>query len=368
MHYIEEDKTDKNKHDKNSTRNDNKRNYNSKNSRGVINFNLIYEKLNHELEYIHNMFDTKFTLYEKICEANDDTQYEVTEIDSSKIAKAQYELKYKKIIAEKEQAQNKSIEKHKNNEVDQNIMKRIDEHRHNIADTVLKVNEVREQKIQEESTSENSVYKMKKLLEELNNGYEQPQMHLLDKFDKILQNPDLANCDGYANETFNAIINHLKHIEKSYEFNAIDPIDEERDHIELKHKLLKFEKSRHETNPILVQEENNLSESEKLKSKINKSKDLNEIKKIENKITKLLVANSLDSENLDDEIEINDQDTLDLSESYYKKSIIRARKRMIDKQVEYVDRMYELNSKTNDFYSDNLSKLETRIKQHCSES
>lgn len=67
----------------------------------------------------------------------------------------------------------------------------------------------------------------------------------LDKFDEMMTN-GLSQSDDSANEIYKAIASLLKKVEKDYDFNAIDPIDEERDNIELKHKLLSLEKAKHE--------------------------------------------------------------------------------------------------------------------------
>lgn len=45
-----------------------------------------------------------------------------------------------------------------------------------------------------------------------------------------------------ATEIYKSITNLLKKIEKDYKFNAIDPIDEERDYTDLKHKLIAYER------------------------------------------------------------------------------------------------------------------------------
>lgn len=177
-------------------------------------------------------------------------------------------------------------------------------------------------------------------------------------------NKELSDSNESANEIYKSIASLLKKAEKDYDFNAIDPIDEDRDHIELKHKLLSLEKAKHEKK-LLLAEEDNLSEDEKFKlDQIENIKSLSEIKALEDKVILLLKKNSVP---IEEHIPSLDQETHEVSDSYFKKSIIKARGRLIERQRELLDKEHELNSKTNDFYSNNLSQLETKIKHKSKE-
>lgn len=119
----------------------------------------------------------------------------------------------------------------------------------------------------------------------------------LSKFDTILDKFDTESSEGYANDAYKAIVALIKQAEKEYDFNIIDPVDEERDHIELKHKLLSYEKAKHESNPILIEkiDDDVLTDTDRLLfDKIEEIKDLNELKQAEDRIVKLLRARDPD--------------------------------------------------------------------------
>lgn len=106
-----------------------------------------------------------------------------------------------------------------------------------------------------------------------------------------------------------------------------------------------------------------LEEKEKL-DEVDSIKDLSEIKALEDKVVLLLKSNNVP---IEDYIPDLDQETHKVSDSYYKKSIIKARERLIERQKELLEKEHELNSKNNDFYSNNLSQLETKIKNKSKE-
>lgn len=232
-----------------------------------------------------------------------------------------------------------------------------------IANHVLELNDLKEKNTRDLK----AVNELKQLMKDLQEGVDcwenEFTTNCLDKFDEIM-NKELSDSNESANEIYKSIASLLKKAEKDYDFNAIDPIDEDRDHIELKHKLLSLEKAKHEKK-LLLAEEDNLSEDEKSKlDQIENIKSLSEIKALEDKVILLLKKNSVP---IEEHIPSLDQETHEVSDSYFKKSIIKARGRLIERQRELLDKEHELNSKTNDFYSNNLSQLETKIKHKSKE-
>jgi hypothetical protein len=219
------------------------------------------------------------------------------------------------------------------------MLKRINECRDSIANKVLEINALKEKKSRDEAHITMPFTQMLELLRDLEISLEFAETEFsekyLDKCEQVLTNVDFEHSDGFANETYKAIVALLKQAEKEHEFNVIDPVDEDRDHIELKHKLLSFEKSKHEMNPILAHDENRLSDEDKIQfEQIDDMKDLDELKIAEDKLVKLLRAKNGLPDSYTPEL---DKETLELSDSYYKKAIMRARGRMINKQKEFVD-------------------------------
>lgn len=156
-------------------------------------------------------------------------------------------------------------------------------------------------------------------------------------------------------------MNLLKQAEKEYDFNVIDPVDEDRDQMELRHKLLSFEKSKHEMNPILSYDDNKLSDEDKIQfEQIEHMRDLDEIKRVEDKLVRLLRAKNALPESYTPEL---DRETLELSDSYYKKAIVRSRTRMVDKQREYVTKETDLNAKINKLHNSKLAQIEAQIRR-----
>ena len=86
--------------------------------------------------------------------------------------------------------------------------------------------------------------------------------------------------------------------------------------------------------------------------------DLNEIKILENRCLKIL-------DNLgDDTSEYRkncDRDTLELSDNYYKKIILKTRLKMIEEKGNLHDIQYEYHSKKHKLYKDKLNELESEI-------
>jgi len=326
---------------------------------------IIYNRLTRELDSIQQSFHRKFDLYDKICDANDETQYRTTEIDSLKLKKAQYELKYKKLIAEKAQLQNDYTKLANSHDSSSAKMDGLKDLKDQIGNHVLELNSLKEKN----NRDEKSVNELKQLMKDLQESVEFSEnefsTNCLDKFDQIMTgDSSIGSNNNNANDIYKTITALLKQVEKDYEFNGIDPVDEERDHMELKHKLLSYEKARHEMNPILVNEDILTQQDKNQLEIIEEIKDLSEIKRLEDRIIKLL-------KNKNAPIEMNtsdlDKSTIELSDSYYKKAIVKARGRMVDKQTEYLNKEHELNSKTNDFYSKFLSQLETQLKQNSKE-
>jgi hypothetical protein len=162
-----------------------------------------------------------------------------------------------------------------------------------------------------------------------------------------------------ANDIYKSIIGLLKNIEKDYNFNAIDPIDEERDHVDLKHKLLQLEKHREQMNAMGFRREDRLTQEDQAKiANIQSIKDLNEIKLLENRVIKLLKTRDIE---INPQLPHFDPATLDLSDEYYKGVILKARGKMMDKKMDLLNLETEYNSKKKEFYQEKLDQLETDI-------
>ena len=246
------------------------------------------------------------------------------------------------------------------------LLKRINECRNSIADKVIEINSIRERNRQKDGVAMSTPYKhVLSLLNELESSLDIADNEFsekyLDQCEQVLTKIDFENCEGFANETFKAIMNLLKQAEKEYDFNVIDPVDEDRDQMELRHKLLSFEKSKHEMNPILAHDENKLSDEDKIQfEQIEDMRDLDEIKRVEDKLVRLLRAKNALPDSYTPEL---DRETLELSDSYYKKAIVRARTRMVDMQREYVTKETDLNAKINKLYTSKLGHIEAQIRR-----
>ena len=62
---------------------------------------MLYQKLIEELNLKQQVFTKKFDLYDMICNANEGIYWEIPETDSAMLKRAQTEMKYKKLIAQK---------------------------------------------------------------------------------------------------------------------------------------------------------------------------------------------------------------------------------------------------------------------------
>lgn len=235
------------------------------------------------------------------------------------------------------------------------VIKKIKEQ---IGITALKLNSQKEKNKRDEKC----VKELKELLESLKENIEYSDTKFskecLSLFDKCFYSTD-NSTKFWANDVYKAITKLLKDVEKKYDFNAIDPIDEERDHADLKFKLMSYEKHKEQLGPVFMREDT-LSQSDKNKiDALDEIKDLNELKRLEDRVFKLLKHKDPSVEN---HAQVLNDATLDVSDSYYKKSIMKARGKMIDKKQELVDKESELNWKQKEVYTDKINKLEDALK------
>ena len=216
--------------------------------------------------------------------------------------------------------------------------------RNDIADTVGALNFQKEQNHAEEESIEDLKLLLSSLKELVNYAETEFTTKWLDEFDKwfFVDSKPRTN----AVELYKSITNLLKRVEKEYEFNAIDPIDEERDYTDLKKKLIAYEK--HKLNVIKSESQDDLlSHEDKSKLfKIDEIKDLNELKRLEDLIIGVLTKKNI---KIGYNLDAIENSTLELSNGYFKKAIFKERDKMINKKSELVTKQIELNWKRGEY-------------------
>ena len=229
--------------------------------------------------------------------------------------------------------------------------------RNEISDIAYQLNDQKEQWNAEEKSIEDLKLLLSSLKEAVDYSETEFSTKWLDEFDKwffIDSKPQTS-----AVELYKSITNLLKRVEKDFEFNAIDPIDEERDYTDLKKKLITYEK--HKLGCAKSEQADDLlSQDDKSKLlNIDNIRDLSEIKRLEDLIIGILSKKNI---KIGYNLDAIENSTLEVSNGFYKSSIFKERDKMIDKKAELVSKQIELNAITKLFYTEKLKLCETEFK------
>jgi signal recognition particle GTPase len=194
-----------------------------------------------------------------------------------------FETQSKKLIAEKLKLQKEIKELQENktskNKVTTDSLRELKDY---IGTTALELNAQKEKN----SRDEKALKELNELLSCLKQNVEYADTEFttncLDEFDRRFASETKNHFN--ATEIYKSITSLLKKTEKDYDFNAIDPIDEERDYMDLKQKLIQLEKHREQMGPITSREDFLTQSDKESIDKIEDIKDLNALKCLEDKI------------------------------------------------------------------------------------
>ncbi|CAI2371863.1 unnamed protein product [Moneuplotes crassus] len=248
-----------------------------------------------------------------------------------------------------------------------------------IVTTTLEYNQMKEQnKVKEEELD-----KLKEFQQSLNKNIEFADTEVIAHFledneflqNKVVDGVHNPNQDYTATELFVMITEMLKKLEKQHNFNAIDPIDEERDHLDLKHKIDQLILQRKHLQAMGIKNEERLSGEEQEKiHRIDDCDDLNEVKLLEDRLLKMLENLGEDTTEYRQEC---DKDSLELADTYhllaevgrvdstlttkFTKTILKARGKMIESKADLLEAEKQYHSAKHKVLQQKLEELEKEI-------
>jgi len=232
----------------------------------------------------------------------------------------------------------------------------LKELKENICNVALELNAQKEKNTKDQQ----EVKELTDLLDSLNSSINFANADFttnwLDEFDKKFKSETRHNFN--AIEVHKSVNELLKKFEKEYDFNIIDPVDEEKDQKELRHQIWQLELQKEQMGPMLYWEDMLTSEDKKRLIKMHDTQDLNEIKYIENRVTKVI-------KNIDPSYKIDtagmNKLTIQTSDAFYKKALLKCRNKMIEKRVELVQKETQIQTKTKEFWEGKLKQLEASV-------